>query len=97
MLPSSELDPLYDVPAHSSPKSPSQSKISGGKREPLSSYRLSHFPPHLVTEPSLVDTNNREAWTAKTQPNHGYTTVIRIMGMWCDADCQALDTSRVGE
>ena len=34
---------------------------------------------------------------AEVQPNHGFTTAIRTMGMWCDADCQALDTSRVGK
>ena len=97
MSPSSKLDPRYDVPAHSSTESPSRSKINGGKRGPLSGYRLSHFPSRLVPEPSLVETHDREAWTAETQPDHGFTTAIRAMGMWSDADYQALDTSRVGE
>ena len=38
MLPSSELDPRYDVPAHSSTELPSQSKINSGKSGPLSDY-----------------------------------------------------------
>ena len=39
MSPLSELDPRYDVPAHSSTESPSRSKINGGKSGPLSGYR----------------------------------------------------------
>ena len=39
ILPSSELDPRYVVPAHSSTESPSRSKINNGKSEPLSGYR----------------------------------------------------------
>ena len=65
MSPSSELNPWYDVPAHSSAELLSRSNINGRKRGPPSSYRLSHFPPRLVTKPSLVDTNSRKARTAK--------------------------------
>ena len=39
MSPSSELDPRYDVPAHFSTESLSQSKINSGKSGPLSGYR----------------------------------------------------------
>mmetsp|Transcript_21456 Transcript_21456/g.36416 ORF Transcript_21456/g.36416 Transcript_21456/m.36416 type:complete len:561 (+) Transcript_21456:109-1791(+) len=74
MSPSAERDPrLTNL-------SPSQLSTSRGNKGLLSSYTLSHLPPRLVTEPSLVDTNGRFGRTAQALPNHGFTTAIKTMG-----------------
>ena len=86
MTPSAECSPRYDCPSSSAPLVSSQvsllSKSSNIKKRKgiFSNYRLSHLPPRLVIEPSLIDTNGREARTAQVLPNHGFTTAIKTMG-----------------
>jgi hypothetical protein len=85
MTPSAEFSPRYDsLPSSTTTTSPSSllSKGSnkGKKKGVFSNYRLSYLPPRLVIEPSLVDTNGREARTAQVLPNHGFTTAIKTMG-----------------
>lgn len=79
MTPSAEFSPRYDSLLPSS-SSQSLSKRNKGKKGIFSNYRLSYLPPRLVIEPSLIDTNGREARTAQVLPNHGFTTAIKTMG-----------------
>ncbi len=86
MTPSAEFSPRYDRPSSSAPSVSSQSSLQSKssniekKIGIFSNYRLSHLPPRLVIEPSLIDTNGREARTAQVLPNHGFTTAIKTMG-----------------
>lgn len=84
MTPSAEFSPRYDSPVMSLFSSQSsllsKGKNSGKNKGIFSNYQLSYLPPRLVIEPSLIDTNGREARTAQVLPNHGFTTAIKTMG-----------------
>ncbi|KAL3761871.1 hypothetical protein ACHAWU_009036 [Discostella pseudostelligera] len=84
MTPSAEFSPRYDYSQVLSSASQSsllsKSNNKGKKKGLLSNYKLSYLPPRLVIEPSLIDTNGREARTAQVLPNHGFTTAIKTMG-----------------
>lgn len=72
MTPSAELDPRFTQL--------SSDKVVNRKKGLLSGYNLSYLPSRLVTEPSIIDTNGREARMAQILPDHGFTTVIKTMG-----------------
>jgi len=56
------------------------SNTSRGKRGLFARYKVSYLPSRLVTEPSLVDVNGREARLAQCLPDHAFTTAIKTMG-----------------
>lgn len=79
MTPSSELDPRY---SHLSSEKLAfdKSKNVTGKKGLLARYKVSYIPSRLVTEPSLIDTNGRDARMAQCLPNHAFSTAIKTMG-----------------
>ena len=79
MTPSAELDPRF-THLSSDKLAFDSSKNVSGKKGLLSAYNLSYLPSRLVTEPSLIDTNGRDARLAQILPDHGFTTVIKTMG-----------------
>jgi hypothetical protein len=79
MTPSAELDPRF-THVSSDRLVLESSKNVVGKKGLLAGYTMSYIPSRLVTEPSLIDTNGRDARMAQCLPDHGFTTAIKTMG-----------------
>jgi hypothetical protein len=79
MTPSAELDPRF-THLSSDKLAFDSSKNVSGKKGLFSGYKVSYIPSRLVTEPSLIDTNGRDARMAQCLPDHGFTTAIKTMG-----------------
>jgi hypothetical protein len=46
----------------------------------FSNYKLFEIPPRLVLQPTLVDTQGREARAAQIIPNHAFSSIIKTTG-----------------
>ena len=79
MTPSAELDPRF-THVSSDKLAFDSSKNVKGKKGLLAGYKMSYIPSRLVTEPSLIDSNGREARMAQCLPDHAFTTAIKTMG-----------------
>ena len=79
MTPSAELDPRF-THVSSDKLAFDSSKNVNGKKGLLAGYKLSYIPSRLVTEPSLIDTNGRDARMAQCLPDHAFSTAIKTKG-----------------